>query len=116
MQSGTEDELDRIFQALSDSTRRELLRQIGSSTRSVSELAAPHALSFAAISKHLKVLEVADLIERRKDGSFQMISLNAETLKAANDWLDYYRQFWTGRLDDLDFILTGKKDSANDQA
>jgi DNA-binding transcriptional ArsR family regulator len=109
MQLASDHDLDRIFQALSDRTRRDLIRRIGEKERSVSELAEPYDLTLAAVSKHLKVLEAAHLIDRRKDGSFQMIKLNAEALKSANEWLKFYQRFWTSRLDELERILTKKK-------
>ncbi len=103
------DVLDRIFQALSDPTRRAMLRQAAKGEQSVSSLAKPYDLTFAAVSKHLKVLEAAKLINRRKAGSFQMISLNPETLKSADQWLNFYRQFWTARLGSLKNFLEEKK-------
>lgn len=72
---------------------------------SISEIATPYDLSFAAISKHLKVLEQARLIARRKSGSFQMISLNPEALMSADQWLGFYQQFWSSRLDALKGLL-----------
>lgn len=112
MQPASDYELDRIFQALSDPTRRDLLRQIGSEERTVSELAQPYDLTLAAVSKHLKVLEAARLIDRRKDGSFQMIKLNTEALKSASEWLKFYEQFWTSRLNELERVLTRTKPNA----
>jgi DNA-binding transcriptional ArsR family regulator len=105
----TEDyDLDRIFHALSDQTRRSILHQITEGEHTISEIARPHELTFAAISKHLKVLESAHLISRRKDGSFQMISLNPEALKSADQWLRFYQQFWADRLDALQTLLEQK--------
>jgi DNA-binding transcriptional ArsR family regulator len=102
--------LDRVFNALSDATRRAILRDISKGEMSVSQIALPHKMSLAAVSKHLKVLESADLITRKKQGSFQMVSLNAGTLKTAEAWLAYYQQFWGNRLDALqDFLEKGKK-------
>ncbi len=97
--------LDRIFQALSDPTRRAILRNVARRERTISELAEPFELTFAAVSKHLKVLESANLINRRKDGSFQMITLNPKSLRAADDWLKWYRQFWEARLSSLKSLL-----------
>jgi DNA-binding transcriptional ArsR family regulator len=114
MRAASDYDLDRIFQALSDPTRRDLIRQVGNKELSVSELAAPYDLTLAAISKHLKVLEAAHLIDRRKDGSFQMIKLNAEALKSANEWLRFYQQFWATRLDELERVLT--KGKSNDKS
>jgi DNA-binding transcriptional ArsR family regulator len=101
MRAADEYDLDRIFQALSDPTRRAILRQIAEGEHTISAIAEPHDLTFAAISKHLKVLESAHLIGRRKDGSFQMISLNAEALKTAGEWLGYYQKFWNLHLEAL---------------
>ena len=98
-------DLDRVFQALSDTTRRSILSRIAMAELSISEIATPYDLSFAAISKHLKVLEQARLIARRKSGSFQMISLNPEALKSAGQWLRFYQHFWTTRLDALKDLL-----------
>lgn len=101
MQPHTEHDLDRLFQALADRTRRSILRQVARGERTISDIAKPHDLTFAAVSKHLKVLEAAGLVARRRDGSFQMISLNPEALKPASEWLAFYRQFWAARLDAL---------------
>ena len=97
--------LDRVFQALSDSTRRSILSRIATAELSISDIATPYDLSFAAVSKHLKVLEQARLIARRKSGSFQMIRLNPEALKNADQWLRFYQQFWSTRLDALKDLL-----------
>lgn len=108
MQRVSEADLDRIFQALSDSTRRSILRHVAQGEQTITGLARPYDLTFAAVSKHLKVLEAANLVSRRKDGSFQMISLNPEALKTANQWLHFYQQFWTSRLDALKTLLEEK--------
>lgn len=104
-------ELDRIFHALSDQTRRSILLRMGDGEMTVSQIAEPYALTLAAISKHLKVLDSAKLIERRKVGSYQMIRLNAETLMNARQWLDHYDRFWTERLNLLADMLEEKKSS-----
>lgn len=109
MQTASEIRLDRVFQALSDSTRRSILRRISRRELTVSEIAGPYDLTFAAVSKHLKVLEQASLIDRRKDGSFQMISLNPEAMKSADQWLRFYHQFWAARLDSLKDLLEEKE-------
>jgi DNA-binding transcriptional ArsR family regulator len=73
-------QLDSIFHALSDATRRSILRDIAQKEKTVGEIAKPYPVSLAAVSKHLKVLEAAELIEREKRGSFQIVRLNAKTL------------------------------------
>ncbi len=109
MQPASDAELDRIFQALSDSTRRSILRRVAERELTISDIAAPYDLTFAAVSKHLKVLEQARLIGRRKDGSFQMIRLNPEAMKTADEWLRFYQHFWTARLDALKDLLETKE-------
>lgn len=108
MQAASETDLDRIFQALSDSTRRSILRQVAKGEQTITGIARPYDLTFAAVSKHLKVLEAARLVGRRKNGCFQMIRLNPEALKTANQWLRFYEQFWTARLDALKTLLEEK--------
>src|SRR5437660_1676091 len=94
-------QLDSIFHALADATRRAILRDIAQAEKTVGELAEPHPMSLAAVSKHLKVLESADLIERERRGNFQFVRLKASALKPADDWLTYYKAFWTNQLDRL---------------
>jgi DNA-binding transcriptional ArsR family regulator len=109
MQHASEAELDRIFQALSDATRRSILRRVADNELTISDIAAPYDLTFAAVSKHLKVLDEAGLIGRRKDGSYQMIRLNPEAMKTAEQWLSFYQQFWTARLDAMKLLLETKE-------
>ncbi len=97
--------LDLLFHALSDSTRRSILKDISKKEKTVSEIAKPFRMSLAAVSKHLKVLEVAHLIDRRKEGSFQIVKLNVEALMTAERWMSYYRKFWNDRLDVLQELL-----------
>lgn len=97
--------LDTIFHALSDATRRAILRDIAKKERTVGEIAKPYDMSLAAVSKHLKVLESADLITREKRGSFQIVHIKVRTLKSAERWLAYYQKFWTERLDALEAFL-----------
>ncbi len=98
-------QLDLLFHALADSTRRAILKDISKKEKTVSEIAKPFRMSLAAVSKHLKVLEVAHLIDRRKEGSFQIVKLNAEALMTAERWMSYYRKFWNDRLDILQELL-----------
>jgi DNA-binding transcriptional ArsR family regulator len=93
-----EDRLDRVFHALADRTRRALLRRLEIGPAMVTELAAPFRMSLPAVSKHLRVLEAAALIERRVDGRVHRCSLRAAPLEAADRWLDRYRGFWQDRL------------------
>lgn len=101
----TAPELDLIFHALADSTRRAILQNLAKAKYSVSEIAAPFPMSLAAVSKHLKVLERAGLIQRQKQGVTYMIGLNQERLLSAEQWLTHYRQFWGDQLDSLEAFL-----------
>lgn len=99
------DRLSLIFSALADPTRRAILTHLVQGEASVTELAKPFDMSLPAISKHLKVLERAGLITRGREAQWRPCQLNPEPLKAANDWLDAYRQFWEENLDRLDDYL-----------
>jgi DNA-binding transcriptional ArsR family regulator len=99
--------LDSIFHALADSTRRAILRDVSEGEKTVSEIARPYALTLAAVSKHLNVLEDADLIARKRRRSFQMVSLKPPALRQAEQWLAYYSKFWSSRLDALAQHLEG---------
>ena len=101
--------LDRIFHALSDGTRRAILTEVSKRERTVGELAKSRPMSLAAVSKHLDVLENAGLIDRKKVGSFRVVSLRAESLKPANEWLSYYNQFWSDKLDALQAFVEKRK-------
>lgn len=93
--------LDKVFRALADPTRRAMLRELSARERSVSELAAPHAMSLAAASKHLKVLENAGLVDRRIAGRRHRVRLAPARLAEAHEWLRFYERFWNERLDAL---------------
>lgn len=101
--------LDAVFHALADPTRRAILQGLERGERTVSEVARPHAMSLAAVSKHLKVLEHAGLVARRKQGSFQLVRGNPAALHTAERWLAEYRRFWNKRLDALQSLLEGTK-------
>lgn len=94
-------DLDTIFQALAHPIRRAILEQLADGPESVSELAAPHEVSLAAVSKHLKVLEEAGLIESEREGRVRRCHLEAAPLSAAFGWLTRYRVFWEDRLEAL---------------
>jgi DNA-binding transcriptional ArsR family regulator len=97
----TANSLDLLFQALADSTRRSIIKRVAGKSLTVSEIAKPFRMSLAAVSKHLKVLERAGLIHREKQGTTYRMSLNAEALMSAEEWLAHYRQYWNERLDAL---------------
>lgn len=97
--------LDTIFHALGDATRRAMLGELAAGQRSVGELAEPFAMSLAAASKHVRVLERAGLIRREIRGRTHVCSLDPAPLMSADQWLGIYRRFWTGRLDTLESLL-----------
>ena len=97
--------LDTIFHALGDTTRRQMLGELAVGERTVGELAEPFAMSLAAASKHIKVLEAAGLIRRDVRGRTHVCSLDPAPLMSAHQWLGIYRRFWTDRLDSLERLL-----------
>jgi DNA-binding transcriptional ArsR family regulator len=98
-------ELNSIFHALGDATRRRMLRELSAGERTVSELAEPFAISLAGASKHIKVLESAGLIRREVRGRTHVCRLDPGPLESADQWLRYYERFWTGSLDRLEQLL-----------
>ncbi len=101
----TPDRLDATFAALADPTRRAILARLASGATSVSELAEPFAMSMPAISKHLKVLQRAGLIERGREAQWRPCRLAPAPLKDASDWLEHYRRFWEESFDRLEDYL-----------
>ena len=99
------DRLDATFAALADPTRRAILARLAVGEASVTELAAPFAMSQPAISKHLKVLERAGLISRGRDAQRRPARLEAAPLAAATAWLEGYRQLWEANFQRLDALL-----------
>jgi DNA-binding transcriptional ArsR family regulator len=97
--------LDTTFSALSDPTRRDILRRVSNAELSVGQLAKYYDLTFAAVSKHLKVLERAKLVIKRRRGKEQLVSLAPQALASADEYLEFYRHLWEQRLDSLEEFL-----------
>ena len=97
--------LDTIFSSLSDPTRRDILNRVANTELSVGELVEKYNMSFAAISKHLKVLERANLITKRKEGNKHMVALAPHALRSADEYLEQYRQTWEQKFNKLDKLL-----------
>ena len=97
--------LDAVFAALADPTRRAILSRLAAGDASVNEIAAPFEMSQPAVSKHLKVLERAGLIERDVDKQRRPARLKAEPMATAVSWLEEFRQFWSSSFDQLDGLL-----------
>jgi DNA-binding transcriptional ArsR family regulator len=98
-------QLDAVFHALGDATRRQMVRDLASGERTVSQLAEPFAMSLAAASKHIKALENAGLIRREVRGRTHVCRLEPGPLASAHHWLTFYERFWTDRLNVLDRLL-----------
>ena len=104
-------QLDTVFHALGDATRRQMLAQLASGERTVSQLAEPYAMSLAAASKHIKALEAAGLVKRDVRGRTHVCSLAPGPLATAHEWLAFYEIFWTNRLDALEALLKSEDTS-----
>jgi DNA-binding transcriptional ArsR family regulator len=98
-------QLNAVFHALGDATRRQMLRELSTGERTVSQLAEPFAISLAAASKHIKALESAGLIRREVRGRTHLCRLDPSPLASAQDWLSFYERFWTESLGALDQLL-----------
>ena len=101
----TTDVLSHTFSALADPTRRAIIARLAKGEATVTQLAEPFNMSFPAVSKHLKVLERAGLIETGREAQFRPRRLNPDPLRSLASWLENYRQFWDARLDGLDAYL-----------
>ncbi len=105
--------LDRTFGALADPTRRRILAQLAKGEECVTNLARPHAMSLAAVSKHLIVLEKAGLVRRHRDGRVHTLALEPKPMQEALAWLDRYRKFWEANLDQFERYLDELKEKEN---
>jgi DNA-binding transcriptional ArsR family regulator len=99
------DPLSQTFQALADPTRRAILARLASGSATVGELAEPFEMSLPAVSRHLRVLNDAGLIERQTEAQWRRCALRGEGLRAAADWIEFYRRFWEQQFDQLDAFL-----------
>lgn len=100
------DELSRTFAALADPTRRALLARLAAGSAPVGELAEPFEMTFAAVAKHLQVLQKAGLVHRGRDAQYRPATLDARPLRTAAGWISDYERFWTESFDALDTRLT----------
>ena len=99
------DALSQTFAALADPTRRAILARLASGAATVGELAEPFDMSLPAVSRHLRVLTDAGLIERRAKAQWRRCTLRGEGLRAAADWIEFYRRFWESQFDRLEAFL-----------
>jgi len=112
----TEDQLDAVFGALADPTRRSILARLTQGEATVAELVAPFEMSQPAISRHLKVLERAGLITRTRRATARMSHLRAKPLQDATEWLTAYREFWEERYERLDEVLAALQEQDTDRS
>jgi DNA-binding transcriptional ArsR family regulator len=112
----TQRQLDRTFAALSDPTRRRILEHLAEGDRCVTDLARPYRMSLPAVSKHLRVLERAGLVRRRRDGRVHRLALQAAPMQQAQQWIEEYRRFWEQSFDRLETYLQKlQNQTTNDQ-
>jgi len=97
--------LNRTFAALADPTRRRILAHLAGGDRCVTALAQPYRMSLPAVSKHLRVLESAGLVRRKRDGRLHRLKLEAKPMRQAQAWIEEYRTFWEDSFDRLDDYL-----------
>lgn len=102
--------LDHTMLALADPTRRAILQRLGAGEARVTEIAAPFAMSLNAVSKHIRMLERAELVRRRRAGREHYLSLNPKPLDAAAEWIEQQRKLWNARLDALERALAAHDD------
>jgi DNA-binding transcriptional ArsR family regulator len=101
----TDERADRVFHALADTTRRDILRHALDGEHNVSALARRYPVSFAAVQKHVAVLEEAGLVTKRRNGREQLVRSNVDTIRKANELLDRYEAVWRGRIDRIGEIV-----------
>jgi DNA-binding transcriptional ArsR family regulator len=110
-----EDRLDRVFSALADPTRRDMVARLATGDATVNELAEPYAVSVQAVSKHLKVLEEAGLVTRRRDAQRRPVHLEAEVFDLMTKWIERYRRRAEERYRRLDAVLAAMDDDTTEQ-
>ena len=107
--------LDAVFGALADPTRRAILTRLAHAEATVGELAQPFQISRPAVSKHLRVLERAGLVQRERDGRISRCELDAGPMRDAAQWIERYRRFWEGQLDSLSRYVEGRETTENEE-
>lgn len=107
----SDDDVDRVFRALADATRRDILRRTVTDEQSVSTLAADYDMSFAAVQKHVAVLEAAHLIVKRAQGRERLVRADPAVIARAQHLLQHYQDLWRGRIDRIDALLVHDRES-----
>ena len=106
-------ELNLVFQAMADATRRDMIQRLARAERTIGQLAEPYEMSMPAITKHVKVLEQAGLIVKRREGKFIHCRLEPRRLEQANQWIEQQRKYWETQLDRFGEFLETKKSQSN---
>mgnify|MGYP001258211516 CR=1 FL=1 len=101
----TDEQVDRIFHALADATRRDIVRRTAAGKHSVSELADSYKMSFAAVQKHVSVLNLAGLVTKEQRGRERLVSANPQMIERAKELLSEFENLWRTRIDQLDALL-----------
>lgn len=101
--------VDRVFAAVADPTRRKILERLRDGERAISDLAAPFDMSLPAVSKHIRVLERAGLVGIHREGRVRLCSLRAQGLQAGRAWIERFRDFWTAELAQVERYLAGRQ-------
>ena len=107
--------LDSVFGALADPTRRAILTRLADAEATVGELAQPFQISRPAVSKHLRVLERAGLVQREQNGRITRCELDAGPMRDAAQWIERYRRFWEGQLESLSRYVEGRESTENEE-
>lgn len=115
MPNHSDTELDQLFSALADPTRRAVVERLTEGPASVSDLAAPHDMALPSFTQHLKVLEAAGLISTRKQGRVRMVNIEARPLSEAQKWLEHQRKIWEARFDRLDALVLELEQNTNEE-
>lgn len=109
-------DLDLVFKALADPTRRMQIRRLTEGPATISELSEPFQMTLPAASKHIKILERSGLLTCTKVGRSHICKIRPHALKLLDEWLVFYRPFWRGKLDNLNHFLTDSSDEANERS
>lgn len=106
-------QVDRVFAAVADPTRRAILERLRGGERAISDLAVPFDMSLPAVSKHIRVLERAGLVGIHRKGRVRLCSLRAEGLQAGQEWIARFRDFWSAELDQMERYLASRQDDSD---
>ncbi|NQY08863.1 MAG: winged helix-turn-helix transcriptional regulator [Flavobacteriales bacterium] len=94
--------MEKVFSALADNNRRKIIELLSKDDSTLLELSEQFSISFQALSKHIKILETAEIVTKKKQGKYRVLTLNRDTLKSPLEWITYYSQFWNSSFDNLE--------------